>query len=99
MRRPARALVWNVILVVLVLGVLFGVFPALLAFAAGLESSTGLRFWLQTLAGNWPGTNDAQADSFLFGVSAVLAVVLNNGLIWVIVLFVWAWGKRWRLAR
>lgn len=92
--RP-RALIWQGIGVLLVLAALFLGIPGLFADRLTAEAK-GLRFLLQTLAGNWPATDDAGLGPFWFMASAVLAVVLNNGLIWVVVLFVWNWGRRWR---
>jgi len=49
-----------------------------------------LRFWLQTFAGNWSSDNPpALVSKRQYALSAVLAVLLNNGLYFAIILLIW----------
>lgn len=75
--------------------VLFAALPLFLAVFE-LLNLEAVSFWLQTLAGNWPGKNEVGIRGYWFAVSAVLAVLLNNGVIFIVLLFVWNWGRSWR---
>jgi hypothetical protein len=54
-----------------------------------MHSSNHLRFWVLVLSGDWPGKKPIYIGNFAYALSAVVGVLLNNGLIAIIVLFAW----------
>jgi hypothetical protein len=69
--------------------------PAEFATQAGSKWEQRL-FWIQTLAGNWSPPDHIILSPWWFALSAILAIILNNGLVWVALLFVWRFIVNWR---
>lgn len=53
-------------------------------------------FWIQTAAGNWSPPDHRIVSPWWLAFSAIVAVLLNNGLVWVLLLFVWRSIVNWR---
>lgn len=58
-------------------------------------------FWLQTLSGNWAPYDDPPVSRWSYAFSAVVAVLLNNALVFVVIGLIWRlvaeWKKRMKL--
>lgn len=70
----------------LLLVVLIIIIPKTIEDFAYVES---WKFWFQTAAGNWSANPFAGQGQYSFGLSAVIAVLLNNGLLFIIIAAAW----------
>jgi hypothetical protein len=71
--------------------------PTILCWMLDASPSGEWLFWLQTAAGNWdPGRAPAH-HPWLLSFSAVVAVLLNNSLAVIVLIFVWRTVRNWRI--
>jgi hypothetical protein len=85
-------------LVCAILAVLFWVLPAFLREALWAPTNPSAKsrlFWIQTVSGNWSPDNPPVGPRS-FAASAVAAILLNNGLVWIVLLAIWRTILTWR---
>ncbi len=85
LKKHSRKII-GAIIIILIMTILFVIVPLTLGDVANVQSG---RFWIQTVAGNWPGSPYPDQRQYDFAASAVVGVLLNNGIIAVIATLVW----------